>query len=421
MIAGMRRAQIAAALLAASCLLEAPPGAELDVRERCREIGLVVADPEVLTGWTIHGAAAVDSGAAWYLARDPSAQLWLRRVPTDIPAIELSALGDPDDFDLKAGPVAGQTWLALDREVGARVWRIDEDAAEALAGPALAFPGLEGAWTRRLIFISDAPHLLALPRVTKIGEVAVHVAALTPELEIGASWELTATVTCAPFSELSCPLYREDLRDLEVLDTAEPGGIAGAAALLSVTARPEPDAGPDPGAPSAVETSVISLVIQRDVSGEGLVLTRRDHVTWLSDGAVLVAPGAIAADLFGLYVIAGLVPGPETSAGEATSSDYLFRADLLGAGTGDPGEVIGLLPKTLASHLLALGGRVVLGQVVGETWHVAPIEGDAVLQDTLGSLRVGSGASIVRAGRDQAIVVGERPNTRVRARCDDVE
>lgn len=421
MIAVWRALLGAASVLAASCVSASSPGLELDVGRRCDDIGLELADPDVLPGWTVHAAAIPRSGedATWYLATDPKSRHWLRRVPEDIPSIELTASGDPADFQLQPGPVEGQVWLALDRDERAEVWRVDEASAEVRASAALEFPASEGEWTRRVVFLGSTPHLVAVPRSSRVGEVAVHIAALSPELGLGARWELTATVQCAPLSELSCPLFWEDLRDVSILDVAEAGSISGAALLLAIQ-TPPPSGPPSTDMPFIYETHILSVVLQSDLSAERPVLTRRDHVAWPSGGLVFPAPAQIAADPLGLYVIAGLVPGPDTSSADATSSDYLFRADLLGAGTGEAGDVIALLPRTLGSHLLQLGGRVALGQIVGETWHVAPIEGAEIREDTLGSLRVGEGAEVLRAGRGQMIVVGdERPNKRARVTCEE--
>ena len=72
--------------------------------------------------------------------------------------------------------------------------------------------------------------------------------------------------------------------------------------------------------------------------------------------------------------------------------------------------------------MLQLGGRVALGQIVGSTWHVAPIEGVAVNEDIVGSLKIGDDADVLRAGRGQFVVVGEGiASRRVRVVCDEVD
>jgi hypothetical protein len=420
MLARMRRALLLGPAVAA-CTAVTPPGLVLDVGRVCDNIALEVADADVLPGATIHAAAVVRSGgdAAWYLASDQG-RLELHPVPEDMPAIDLSMLGEPREFHVQPGPVEGQVWLLHDDDAGSRVWRIDEEAA--LAGPALAaFPDAAQAWTRRVVFLGRSPHLVAIPRSSKVGTIAVEVAALTPELELGERWSLTATVECAPFSELSCPLYWEELRDVALLDGAEAGSISGAALLLAVT-TPQGALPAEPEMPVVFETHILSVVLQLDPAAERPVLTRRDHTAWTTDGPVIPSPALIAADPLGLYVIAGLLPGPDTSGANATSSDYLFRADLLGSGTSDPGDVIALLPKALRSRVLQLGGRVALGQIVGSTWHVAPIEGVAVNEEIVGSLKIGDDAEVLRAGRGQFVVVGEGlASRRVRVVCDETD
>lgn len=421
-IAAMQRALAAAALVAA-CTVATPPGLELDVGRVCEDIEIEVPDPDVLPGSELHAAAIPRSGAdgAWYLATDPHGALELRRVPEDMPALDLSALGAAEDFHVQPGPIEGQVWLALDRAEGARVWRIDETSELVDESALLAFPDGEGAWTRRVVFLGQAPHLVAVPRGATAGEVPIHLATLTPELTLGEAWALTATAQCAPLSELSCPLLWDDVRDVAVLDAAEAGSISGAALLLAISTQwtGEPI---DPGQTPVFQTHIISVVLQRDAGAERPVLTRRDHVAWTTDGPVLPSPAQLAADPLGLYVVAGLVPGPDTSGAAATMSDYLFRADLLGAGTADAGDVIALLPKALDSHLLQLGSRVALGQIAGRTWNVAPIEGLAINEGIVGSLAVDEDARVLRAGRGQFVVLAEgQRGRRTRIACAEPE
>jgi hypothetical protein len=419
----MRARGLVGAALLGACSPVTPPGLVLDVGRTCEDIELAVADPDVLPGWRIHAAAIARSGAdaAWFLASEHPGELELRRVPEDIPGVDLSTVGAAHEFTLTRSSIEGQLWLTLDRDDAAQLWRIDEDAAAVSVGPKLAgFPGdASTEWFHRLVFLGQSPYLLALPRLTKVGEVPVHVAAVTPELDLGERWTLTATVTCPPLSELTCPLLWDDLRELSVLDVAEPGSVAGAALLLSIASRP--DAESDPAEPPAMfETHILSLALQRDPAGEKPVLTRRDHVAWPTSGPVLPSPAQLAADPLGVYVLAGLVPGPDGSSADATPADYLFRTDLLGPDTTDEGDLIALLNKDLHSHLLQLGSRVALGQLPTKHWYVAPIEGVTVDEDIVGTLEVGEHASLLRAGRGQVVVVaGSAPTRRVRIACAD--
>ncbi|PCC67532.1 hypothetical protein SAMN02745121_02168 [Nannocystis exedens] len=419
----MRARGLVGAALLLACSPVTPPGLVLDVGRTCRDIELAVADPDVLPGWRLHAAAIARTGedATWYLASEHPGELALRRVPEDIPGVDLSTVGAPHEFTLTRGPIEGQIWLTLDGGTEAQLWRIDEDVAEVSAGPTLAdFPGdATTEWFYRLVFLGHSPHLLALPRLTPVGEVPLHMAAVTPELGLGERWAMTAAVTCPPLSELNCPLFWDDLRELSVLDIAEPGSVAGAALLISIARLP--DGAPAPEMPSETfQTHIISLALQRDPAAEKPVLTRRDHVAWSTDGPVLPSPAQIAADPLGIYVLAGLVPAPDGTSADAAPADYLFRADLLGANTTDEGGVIALLDKELHSHLLQLGSRVALGQLPTKHWYVAPIEGVTIDEDIVGTLEVAEKASLLRAGRGQVVVRAESaPSRRVQIGCAD--
>jgi hypothetical protein len=415
----MRAGALVGAALLAACSPVTPPGLVLDVGRTCEDIELAIADPDVLPGWTIHAAALArsDEDTTWYLASENPGELALRRVPEDIFGVDLSVVGAPHEFTLARGPIEGQVWLMHDRADQARLWQVDEADATVLAGP--PYPGFPAdastAWLRRLVFLGHSPYLIALPRATRVGEIMVHMAAITPELELGERWSLPAKAVCPPLSELNCPLFWEDLRTLDVLDVAEPGSVAGAALLLSIASTGEPI---DPDMPATYQTHIISVTVQHDPTAERPVLTRRDHVAWATDGPVLPSPAQIAADPLGIYVLAGLVPGPDSSSANATTADYLFRSDLLGAEATDESGVIAVLGKDLSSHLLQLGGRVAIGQLPGEWWYVAPIDGVTVEEDIVGILEVGDRVRLLRAGRGQAVVVGDTmPSRRVRIAC----
>ena len=64
----------------------------LNVGRTCEDIGLAIADPDVLPSSTIHAAALArsDEDTTWYLASADPGELALRRVPKDIFGVDLS-------------------------------------------------------------------------------------------------------------------------------------------------------------------------------------------------------------------------------------------------------------------------------------------------------------------------------------------
>jgi hypothetical protein len=417
------RALLGAALLAA-CDPVTPPGLLFDVGRGCDDVTLAIADPDVLPGWRLHAAALPDGDgeAAWYLASEAPGELELRRVPEDIPGLDLTSTGQPRQFSLQRGTGEGQVWLTLDRDERAQLWRVDEASATIQAGPLLVdFPAdASTRWIRRLVFLGQLPHLIALPQTTRVGEVAVHVAAITPELTLGERSELTAKAGCASLAELDCPLLWDDLRELTVLDVTEPGSMAGAALLLAIATDDAPSGGS--GAPpmsAPFETHVLSVTLQRDAGTERLTLTRRDHVAWQTTGPVQPWPAQIAADPLGLYVLLGRIPAANGTSADATPFDYLLRADLLGASSTAEAGVIAMLPAELNSHLLQLGSRVAVGQQADGLWYALPLEGATLNdEDIVGALEIGEASALLRAGRGHVVLVrDDQPSVRVGVAC----
>ncbi|HEY8374897.1 MAG TPA: hypothetical protein VIK91_00355 [Nannocystis sp.] len=419
----MRATLPALAALLAACEPAPAPGLVLDVGRVCGDITLAVADADVLPGHAIHAAAIPRSGAdaAWLVAGDPNQRLWLRRVPEDIPGVELTSLGPAHQFTLERGPIEGHVWLTQDRDDGVRVWRVDEATGTIATSPQLLpFPDAATAWIRRTVFVSGSPHLVAFPRKSEVGRLRFYLTPLDASLASGVRWTLEAEVACAPLSELSCPLLWDDERDVAVLDVAEAGSIAGAAILLAITTPPEAVA--EPEAPPSHVTHFVTIVIQRDAADGAPVVTRRDFPMAPTQGPTLPRPAQLAADPLGLYVLVGLIPGPDSSGANASDKDFLYRTDLVALGMSESSDLMALLPKETRSHLLQLGSRVALGQLRDGTWHVAPIEDATIRAEIVGSLAVGDEVVLHRAGRAQVVFTGGGlPSRRATIACGDRE
>lgn len=411
----MRRSLVAAALGVAACNPPTPPGLDIDIAPECDDIAVALREDDVLPGWTIVAAAVERSGesGAWYLGLDPNKRLWLRRTPEDVPPLELTGIGQPEEFQLQPGPNEGEVWLMHSADGVVRLWRYD-DGSDALASSGELTGFLSGEWDRRLVFVGREPYLLSYSRQATRLQIELIFDEVTPELGIDTRWNAVAAFVCTDVNDAAC--QNDAPREATLLDIAEPGNVAGALALFGLTT---PAAAPsDPQQPLAYETSLISVKVQDNPGGPGLAVTRRDHVTWFTGGAVRPSPGELAADGLSLYLLGGLSPAPDTPNTDATSWDSLLQADLFGGQPGADNDTIGVFEKSKTSHLLQLGDRVALGQVSGSAWTVWPIEGSRVDTNVLGELEVGAGARVLPAGRSHFVLTADdAPTRRVQIGC----
>ena len=213
MLTVMRRGSslaLLATLGLAACVEGPSPDLALDMGRVCQNIALEVRDPAVLPGWEVHAMALERSegASAWVLGTSPDGRLRLRGWPEG-PPIELSDLGTAQEFRLVPGPGDGQTWLVLDRPGTVQIWRLDDAATGTMfAGPPLTNFPFEGEWTRRLVFIDEVPHLLAVPDAGDASTVEMSLSRLSLE-------------TLEPDPPVALPLWQTTCIEGPV-DTGEP-------------------------------------------------------------------------------------------------------------------------------------------------------------------------------------------------------
>lgn len=408
----MRRPLALAATLLA-CDPAVGPELALDMGQVCRNIAFAVRDAAVLPGWEIHAMAVERTGgaSAWALATSPGGRLMLQPWPAGT-GLELTGLGAPEDFTLLPGAIEGQTWLVLDRDDRTQVWRLD-DAADGrlLAGPQLApQPG----WRRRLVFVGQSAYLLAVPRLADASLVELQLAPLpTDTLSPGEPLPLEFWRTCPEDQEAeggcSTPLISGEIV-IEPLGASEAGTTSVSATLLAIYGQRQSESD------TAVYTTLVaSLELRSAGPDQPPTMVRRDHVPWTTSGEVVVSPAQIAADVAGLFVLAGVRPVPD--AAPAPVFDYLIRASR-SAGVQD-NTVVAQFPKSRQTGLLQLGTRVALLQrdLAGETLFIAPIGNINIDTDATSSLPISSEETVLTIGRGQLLIRGENEGRRVIAGC----
>lgn len=406
----MRRSSlVAAALVTAACEL---PGLELPVDNghTCRKIGLTVRDDSLLPGWTVHALVVErdDGDTGWALATDPDGRLMLQPWPVG-PGHDLSGAGEPDDFRLVPGALDGQAWLLLDRPDQAQVWRLDHASSGALlAGPPLpSFPA-PGLWSRRLVFLASQPFLLSVPHLAEEGVLTLQVSPLDATLAPGLPTPIEFWRSPC-LDSVGCPSPPPGEMNFEALHTTE-AGSSGTSATLIASYTPQQ-------AEIAIHYTVVASVLLF-ITGNGELPggSRREHTHWSTDHDVRVAPGQIAADAGGLYVLTGIVPTADDA------NDQLLRASE--SPEGSDTDLINTVDKRRASQLLQVGDSVVLGQRSGNAWCIAPIDpggpGDPprVVTEILGCLPLDPGAELFAAGHGQFLVRSEAGARRVAVGCE---
>ena len=405
---------LAAAVLA--CDPAVGPDLALDMGHTCRALDFEIEDNAVLPGWKIHAMAVERTGSAgaWVLATNPEGRLRLQPWPAG-PGIELDAFGVAGEFTLIPGPIEGQAWLVLDGEDRTQVWRLDDAASGAtLLGPQLPAPAGPTAWRRRLVFVDQTAYLLAVPRLADASLIELQLAPLDPEtLAPQAPIVLEFWRTCPEEQALEDTCHTSLITGevaVEVLGSSEPGATSVSATLIAMYGSRLSETNT-----AVYPTLLASLELVSAGPDQPPTMIRRDHLSWTAVGEVRVAPGQIAADGSGLFVLAGLMPAPD--AAPAPDYDYLIRASR-NAGAGD-NLVIATLPKPLDSRLLQLGGRVALLQRPADrkTVYIAPIGDLKVDTSQPGSLTLGSDAELLMAGRGQLLVREPAAGRRIVAGC----
>jgi hypothetical protein len=236
------RSALLLSLLLSACVADRPT-LVLD-GEGCDAIDLTVLDPAILPGWIVHAlvAESAEGDAVWTLATDPNGALLLKPWP-DGPALDLSLVGEADDFSLIRGRSDHESWLLLDRQDHLRVWRLGRAAdGEVTGSPDLSgFPG-PGGWHYSLLLVGDVPYLLAAATGVQARTMRFQLAPLDPtDLSLGpAGPPLRFTDLCMPPSERPCDIFTGSpaLAEVDELATTEAGAMAGAAVLLGVQFGP---------------------------------------------------------------------------------------------------------------------------------------------------------------------------------------
>lgn len=421
MLTTMRRAALLAVLVcgSATCVEGPAPDLALDMGRVCQNIGLEVRDPDVVPGWEVHALAVERDGgdSAWVLATDTGGDLRLRGWP-DGPNIDLSGLGSASEFRLVPGPGAGQTWLVLDRPGVVQVWRLEEAASGVIfAGPVLTNFPAEGEWTRRLVFLDEAPHLLAVPAYGDASTVELSISRLSLEtlMPEPASmlplWQTDCNGDVDDPSGCEAPLLGGPIT-LELLGTSEAGSLNGAAALIAMYASTVGE----PPSMASVHTTLVASVELRTLGPEQPpTMIRRDWPVWFTNNPVYVSLAFITADNRGLLWLTGYTPFD----GPVPENDLLVRAQRGNEGGGTGVMTIGTVARGRNTHLLQIGGRAALGQVTDDVWIIAPIKGDAVDTTTVAKLPLAPDAEVSLAGRGQFLVRDAGGARRVAAICAD--
>lgn len=349
-------------LLLTACLADRP-AVVLD-GEGCDVIDLEVLDPAILPGWTVHALVtdSDDGDAVWTLATDPDGVLQLKPWPEG-PALDLSDLGDADDFSLIRGRTDHESWLLLDRQEQLRVWRLGRAAHGQVTGsPDLSgFPG-PGGWHYSLLLVGDVPYLLAAATGVQVRTMRFQLAALDPnDLSLGPAGEvLRFADLCSPPWERPCDIFagHTALAEVKALATTEAGVMPGAAVLLGVV--PAPD--------SPISSGFIHL--QLDDRGAGSPPTVIGRVVALAAHAQRLT-GRISSDGENLLVS---IAAQEAADGGAPRV-YLHTNFLL----ADPSSLLRVAAATSYGPMLQFGRNVIFTDIEHGRWEVILLKRDAFL------------------------------------------
>ncbi len=399
------------AVLLVSCESGPAPDLELELGRFCDRVAFEVRDPAVLPGWTVHALALErsDDERAWALATDPEGRLKLVAAP-DGEAHDFSDIGDVDDLQLVPGAVDGQTWVLLGRASEAQVWRVRDGVLQA--GPRMQDFPEAGTWTRRLVFLDGAAHILSVPTSGDALTVEVLLSRLDDALAPAPAqrlplWECEDAGGSEPMPVCQPPLVFGAV-DLELLATTEGGSITGVAALIAMYSAYEPD----PPATPLYSTLVTNIELRSLGPEAPPTMVRHDLPYWATTGPVTVTPASIAADDGALYWLAGI--RPEMADPSYPEQDFVYRVprdDSAG------GRIMATAKKELASQLLQVGGQVGLSQLAGDVWKLAPLTVQGVNVGLTGTLPLDPGTRVSSAGRGQFLLRSDSGARRVAVRC----
>lgn len=361
--------------------------------ENCEAIALTVLDPAVLPDWTVHAMVAerVDGDAVWTLATDPGGALRLKPWPAG-PALDLSGLGEPDDFSLLPGRSEGESWLLLDRQEQLRVWRLGAAGkGEVTASPDLAgYPG-PGSWTYALLLVGEAPYLLAVSTGVPARELRFQLAPLDPE---GLTLDAPGSVLdfaglCEPLAEYPCTLLgASTLIDVRVVAGTEPGAVASAAVMLGVIFREK----------DSVSPAFITLQVNDRGSERSPEVIAR-MVGLFPGGEAPQQRGRLAAEGDGLYVSALVANAGDSIAEHGFGHAYTPMTDRTSG--------VGWLRWDQGGPMLQLGRAVILGDIVDDHWEFSLVK-DGEFATATTRLELGAQTQLWSAGHEQLFV---RPPT----------
>ena len=350
-------------LLLPACLADDPPALVLD-GEGCDSLDLVVLDPEVLPGWTVHTLVSdsAEGDAAWTLATDPDGALFLKPWPAG-PALDLSGLGEAADFSLVRGRGDHESWLLLDRQDQLRVWRLGRaDRGEHTASPDLSgFPG-PGGWHYSLLLVGEVPYLLAAATGVQARMMRFQLAPLdADDLTLGpAGPALRFADLCLPLWERPCSIFARAtaLAEVDELATTEAGVMQGAAVLLGV------QFGPD----SPISSGFIQL--QLDDRGPGVPPGVIGRMLALAGGEAPQLHGRISSDGERLFTSV-------TSLDDDTAApDHYSHIEFA---LGDPTSLSRLGISPYNGPILQFGREVVLTHLDHGRWNIVLLKRDVWL------------------------------------------
>lgn len=421
------RVAIAVALPVLTCTAPALDIA-IDTGARCNTVGVVVLDAAVLPGWTVHALVVLDPSGdeGWALATRPDARVVLQPLPGGA-ALDVTDLAAAGPLVLQPGPVPGEAWLSFDGPDGMRVWQLGSPAQGGVreAPDLSAFPsGDEVEWSRRLIFVGTAPHVLAVPDEGDAATLVLPLARLGRDtLQIEASWDINYWWMCDQDvdDDDSCidTIYDPTVR-LDLLGATQADGADTSVVLI---ARHAAATSETPDQPGLHLTSVDTLELRNAGPGRPPDAYQHRRVSWSDVVPLTVSPAYVAADELGLYVLAGVV-APEGVERPGLDNDELVSARHGNQWNADDDNWYQYADKRDRSMLLQVEGEVAFAKFIEGEWRVAPVVRTAAMttvdESLIAGLPVPDGSVARGAGFGQFLIrPPQDPAMRVRLACVD--